>query len=79
MPDSRPTLAGPDDDPWLWLEEVEGAQATAWADAQTAATLAGLGGPAYEADRDALRELLDRPDNLPFPTRRGGLLYNFWR
>ncbi len=74
-----PTLAEPDNDPLLWLEEVDGPRATAWADAQSAATLAALGGPAYEADRDALRRLLDRPDNLPYPARRGGLVYNFWK
>lgn len=25
--DDRPTLSAPDDDPWLWLEEIEGKQA----------------------------------------------------
>ncbi len=74
-----PTLAAPDDDPWLWLEEVEGERATAWADQQTAATVRRVGGPGYEADRDTLRALLDRPDNLAVPARRGGLLYNFWK
>ena len=28
--DPRPTRAEPDDDPHLWLEEVEGAEAVAW-------------------------------------------------
>ena len=79
MTHAAPTPDAPDDDPWLWLEEVEGERATAWADAQTAATLAKFGGPSYAADRDVLRTLLDRPDNLPVPARRGGLLYNFWR
>ncbi|MEJ1977230.1 MAG: hypothetical protein WDN49_15120 [Acetobacteraceae bacterium] len=79
MPDARPTLAAPDDDPYLWLEEIEGQRALVWVDAQTEATLARFGGAAYAADRDALRTLLDRPDNIPVPGRRGGLLYNFWR
>ena len=74
-----PTLAAPDNDPWLWLEEVEAERATAWADAQTATTLLKFGGADYAADRDTLRALLDRPDNLLVPGRRGGLLYNFWR
>ena len=30
--DARPTLAAPDDDPYLWLEEIEGARALAWVD-----------------------------------------------
>jgi prolyl oligopeptidase len=79
MTSSAPTLAAPDSDPWLWLEDIEGERATAWADQQTAATVARFGGAAYAADRDTLRVLLDRPDNLPVPARRGGLLYNFWR
>ena len=79
MNPSAPTLEAPDDDPRIWLEEVEGERATAWADEQTAATLRRFGGPQYEADRDALRTLLDRPDNLPYPARRGGLLYNYWK
>ncbi|WP_428376533.1 prolyl oligopeptidase family serine peptidase [Lichenicoccus sp.] len=74
-----PTLADPDRDPWLWLEEVEGERATGWADAQTASTLACFGGARYDADRETLRRLLDRPDKLPVPTRRGGRLFDFWR
>src|SRR5215218_2500881 len=77
--DPRPTLAAPDDDPWLWLEEVEGGRALAWVEAQNAATLARLADPRLEADRDAVKAALDRPDKLPFVTRRGGLLYNFWQ
>jgi prolyl oligopeptidase len=79
MPDLRPTLDAPDDDPYLWLEDVEGERATEWVDAQTTRTLARIGDARYEADRDTLRDLFDRPDNLPIPTRRGGLIYNFWR
>jgi prolyl oligopeptidase len=33
----------------------------------------------FATDRDELCKLLDRPDNLPVPTRRGGLLYNLWK
>jgi len=58
---------------------VDGARATAWADEQTKTTLARFGDARFAADRDELRLLLDRPDNLPLPGRRGGLLYNFWK
>ncbi len=74
-----PSLEQPDDDPWVWLEDVDEDRALAWVDAQTAATVARLAGPDFERDRAALLALLDRPDNLPVVTRRGGLLYNFWR
>ncbi|WP_428391240.1 prolyl oligopeptidase family serine peptidase [Lichenicoccus sp.] len=79
MNNDAPTLDHPDNDPWLWLEDIEGPRATKWADTQTAATLERFGGERLAADSETLRVLLDRPDNLPIPARRGGLLYNFWR
>ncbi len=78
MVDVRPTLSAPDEDPYLWLEEVEGERAVAWVDAQTERTRERIADERWAADRDALAALLDRPDNLPIPTRRGGLLYNYW-
>ncbi|MSP50748.1 MAG: S9 family peptidase [Alphaproteobacteria bacterium] len=77
--DSRPTLAAPDDDPYLWLEKIDGARATAWADAASARTMARFGGPGFGTDRDALAAILDRPDNIPFVSRRGERLFNFWK
>ncbi len=74
-----PSLEQPDADPRLWLEDVDGGRALAWADAQTAATVTRLAGADFERDRAALLASMDRPDNLPVVTRRGGLLYNFWR
>ncbi|UPY37984.1 prolyl oligopeptidase family serine peptidase [Sediminicoccus sp. KRV36] len=75
----RPSLAAPDDDPWLWLEEIDGEAALAWVNAQNAATLARLADARFEADRAAVKALLDRPDKLAQVTRRGRHLYNFWQ
>jgi prolyl oligopeptidase len=77
--DSRPTLGSPDDDPYLWLEEVDGARAIQWVEAQNAATLKRFGDAGFAADRDDLKAILDRPDNIPYVARRGGRLFNFWR
>lgn len=77
--DIRPTLAAPDDDPYLWLEEIDGAEAVAWVERQNVATLQRYGDAAFAKDRDALRVLLDSPDNLPYVRRRGAHLYNFWK
>jgi prolyl oligopeptidase len=77
--DARPTLVAPDDDPYLWLEDIEGARALAWVEAQNAATLAKFSNAATARDRDALAAILDRPDNIPYVTRRGDHLYNFWK
>jgi prolyl oligopeptidase len=77
--DARPTIAAPDDDPYLWLEEIDGMRAVAWVDEQSQRTLARFGGAQFAADRDTLAAILDRPDNIPFVGRRGGHLYNFWK
>ncbi len=75
----RPTLQAPDDDPHLWLEEIDGERALAWVEAQNADTLAAYADGRYAADRDGLKAALDRPDKIPGVTRRGGLLYNLWQ
>jgi hypothetical protein len=72
--DPRPTLAAPDDDPYLWLEEVDGERALAWVEAQNRASLARFFDARCAADRDLLAAILDRPDNLPLITRRGAAL-----
>lgn len=77
--DDRPTLAAPDDDPYLWLEEVEGERALDFVERQNRRTLERFGGAQFAADRDALAEIYDRPDNIPYVRRRGGLLYNLWK
>ena len=69
MIDPRPTIDRPDDDPWRWLEEIEGSRALDWVTAQTAATLSRYADAHFEADRDAVRAILDLPDNIPWITR----------
>ena len=77
--DPRPTVAAPDDDPYLWLEELGSARVPAWVGEQNSVTLAKFGTASVAEDRDTLAALLDRPDNIPFVVRRGRYLYNFWR
>ena len=77
--DDRPTLAAPDDDPYLWLEEVDGAGALDFVTAQNRRTLDQFGGAQFAADRDTLEAIYDRPDNIPMVTRRGRHLTNLWK
>jgi prolyl oligopeptidase len=77
--DARPTLAAPDDDPYLWLEDVDGERALAWVEAQNCRTVARFGTGRYEADRETLAAIFDRPDNLPLIARRGARVFNFWK
>lgn len=77
--DDRPTLSAPDDDPWLWLEEIEGTQALDFVERQNSLTLAAFGGKTFEHDRDILAAIYDRPDNIPYVSRRGNDLHNLWK
>ena len=79
MTDPRPTIEAPDDDPYLWLEEIDGERALAWVEAQNAATLARFGDARFAADRDTLAAIFDRPDNIPLIARRGARVFNFWK
>lgn len=77
--DPRPTLEAPDDDPYLWLEEIESARVLDWVEAQNAATLKRFLDEGVTADRKILKDIFDRPDNIPFPNRRAGRLFNPWK
>src|SRR5262249_3460323 len=67
------------DDPYLWLEDVTGAKALAFVEAQNARTLAALQGPDFERDREAFRQILTAPDKIPFVSKRNEFLYNLWQ
>ncbi len=77
---SATSATGEADDPYLWLEDVTGEQALAWVRERNEETLAGLAtGERFEQLRRQIREVLDSDDRIPYVTRRGGLLYNFWQ
>jgi prolyl oligopeptidase len=76
IPDSRPTLEAPDDDPYLWLEEIEDERVLDWIEAQNASTLKRFHTAGVAADRMILKAIFDRPDNIPVPNRRAGRLFN---
>jgi prolyl oligopeptidase len=77
--DPRPTLDAPDDDPHLWLEQIESARVLEWVEARNAQTLTRFGDAGVAADQEILKTIFDRPDNIPFPNRRAGRLFNPWK
>ena len=78
--DPRPTVDAPDDDPYLWLEEIEGARgARLGRGAEPRRPWRGSAMPRFAADRDALAAIFDRPDNIPVIARRGDRVFNFWK
>ncbi|HLL18983.1 MAG TPA: prolyl oligopeptidase family serine peptidase [Rubrivivax sp.] len=67
-------------DPYLWLEDVQGERALAWVrerNAQSEAVLTAR--PGFDDLRRKVREVLDSKEQIPYVTRRGAHLYNFWR
>jgi prolyl oligopeptidase len=68
-----------DDDPFVWLEEIDGPQARAWVEARNAETKAALCDARFEQDRTALFDILNAPDRVPWVVQRGGFVYNFWQ
>jgi prolyl oligopeptidase len=68
------------DDPFLWLEEIQGERALAWARNENARTLGELqGDPRYQANYDRALEILQARDRIPSVTMRADGLYNFWQ
>ena len=67
-------------DPFLWLEDKDGARAMAWVREQNAKSLAVLkADPHYErAYADALA-IVQSKDRIPMPSFLGGQVYNFWQ
>lgn len=69
------------DDEWLWLEDIDSAEAMAWVRQRNAETLARFTAdesfPGFAAE---LRQVLDSQQRIPYPGWRGdGYYYNFWR
>jgi len=70
----------PADDPFVWLEDVEGARSMEWVNAKNAATIAQLGGsPLYQTLYDRIKQILDSKDKIAFPNILGTSIYNFWQ
>jgi prolyl oligopeptidase len=68
------------EDPYLWLEDVEGEKALDWVRTQNAASKQSLESlPGFGKLRDDLRAILDSDAKIPYVIEMGGHLYNFWQ
>jgi prolyl oligopeptidase len=69
-----------DEDPYMWLEEVEGEKALEWVKAKSAADTAVLEAvPEFPGIHATLLEIYNSRDRIPSPSIQGAWLYNFWR
>ncbi|MEM9879643.1 MAG: prolyl oligopeptidase family serine peptidase [Pseudomonadota bacterium] len=68
------------DDPFLWLEEIEGQRALGFVEGLNAASLPKLERqPDFEQDRSAILAQLNAPDRIAYGVFRGDYIYNFWQ
>jgi len=68
------------EDPFLWLEEVEGEKALEWVKERSAKDTATLEAvPVYSEIHEKLIEIYNSSDRIPFVVIRGAWLYNYWR
>lgn len=68
------------DDPYLWLEEVEGERALTFARENNARTLDRLRAhPLFEPILDRNLEILNSDERIAMPSQMGRFVYNFWR
>ena len=70
----------PNNDPRLWLEEVEGEEAIAWAEGENARTFERLqGDERYQGLYDQALAVYQSEDRIPYGTFQGGYVWNFWQ
>lgn len=73
-------FAIPSEDPFLWLEEVEGTQALDWVKKENARTQTDLeGDPLYGSLYQQARDLYFAQDRTAFAYYYRGYFYNFWQ
>ncbi|MBT1445467.1 prolyl oligopeptidase family serine peptidase [Shewanella sp. JM162201] len=73
-------VAAESDDPFLWLEDVEGEKALAWVNQQNERSLKELKAvPGYNALVDNALDILNDKARIPYASRVGDHLYNFWK
>ncbi|WP_439144469.1 prolyl oligopeptidase family serine peptidase [Sphingomonas faeni] len=67
-------------DPYLWLEDKDGAGPLAWVEAENAKTLPRLqNDPRYKTFYAEALAIASAKDRIPMPNQLFGRIYNFWR
>ena len=69
-----------DQDPYAWLEDVEGAKSLDWVKARNAKAEAEIAGtPAFKSLEADIRAILDSDAKIPGVEKIGDHYYNFWK
>jgi len=76
----EPTNSEAVEDPYIWLEDVEGEEALTWVEAQNEVSVGYLESlPTFDALYDRNLEILNSDDRIASPGLRGDHVFNFWR
>ncbi|MDF7809192.1 prolyl oligopeptidase family serine peptidase [Pontiellaceae bacterium B12219] len=68
------------EDPFLWLENVDGEKALEWVNQQNAATTNALTQqPEYQRIYEDTLKILNSKERIAYPGIRGNFAYNFWQ
>lgn len=68
------------EDPYLWLEEVDGKKALEFVDTQNKNTIEALSSlKDYESIYLKTLEIYNSPERIAYPANRGKFVYNFWQ
>ncbi len=74
------TLAQAPEDPYLWLEDVNGERALSWVREQDRRSQGELEArPGYAALRARLLSIYDSTERIPYVGKAGPYYYNFWQ
>ncbi len=73
-------VPGPEQDPYIWLEEARSDEALAWVEAENERTLSVLeADPRFETLKAEALAIFDSEDRIPYVSFRPDGLYNFWQ
>lgn len=69
-----------DNDPYIWLEDIEGKKSLEWVEQQNQTSLNQLTqSERYKTVEDQALKILQNNDKIPYVTMMGEHLYNFWQ
>ena len=73
-------VPGPEQDPYIWLEEARSEQALEWVEKENTRTLGVLeADPRFEQLKSEALAIFDSEDRVPYVSFRPDGLYNFWQ
>ena len=73
-------VPGPEEDPYIWLEEARSERALNWVEKENERTLAALeSDPRFDTLKAEALAIYDSEDRIPYVSFRPDGLYNFWQ